>query len=84
MSRVLFIRIATVGCASLAMTEDFRCPDVITRLRRSRGNPHPLLPKEMLLLKSTGNVVFKGAGPQLVTPITGTKMLKKVLGFKAK
>jgi len=27
-------------------------------------------------------VVFKGAGPQLVTPLTGTKMLKTVLGFK--
>lgn len=31
-----------------------------------------------------GNVVFKGAGPQLMTPITGTKMLKTVLGFKKK
>ena len=35
-------------------------------------------------VEADGNVVFKGAGPQLVTPITGTKMLKKVLGFKAK
>ena len=35
-------------------------------------------------VEADGNVVFKGAGPQLVTPITGTKMLKKVLGFHAK
>lgn len=35
-------------------------------------------------VEADGNVVFKGAGPQLVTPITGTKMLKTVLGFKAK
>ncbi len=35
-------------------------------------------------VEADGNVVFKGAGPQLVTPLTGTKMLKKVLGFKAK
>lgn len=34
-------------------------------------------------VEADGNVVFKGAGPQLITPITGTKMLKKVLGFKA-
>lgn len=33
-------------------------------------------------VESDGNVVFKGAGPQLVTPLTGTKMLKMVLGFK--
>ena len=33
-------------------------------------------------VEADGNVVFKGAGPQLVTPLTGTKMLKKVLGFK--
>ena len=33
-------------------------------------------------VEADGNVVFKGAGPQLVTPITGTKMLKTVLGFK--
>ena len=33
-------------------------------------------------VEADGNVVFKGMGPQLVTPITGTKMLKKVLGFK--
>lgn len=35
-------------------------------------------------VETDGNVVFKGAGPQLVTPLTGTKMLKTVLGFKAK
>ena len=35
-------------------------------------------------VEADGNVVFKGAGPQLMTPITGTKVLKKVLGFKAK
>ncbi len=35
-------------------------------------------------VEADGNVVFKGAGPQLVTPLTGTKMLKKVMGFKAK
>ena len=29
-------------------------------------------------VEADGNVVFKGAGPQLVTPLTGTKMLKKV------
>lgn len=34
-------------------------------------------------VEADGNVVFKGAGPQLITPITGTKMVKKVLGFKA-
>ena len=33
-------------------------------------------------VESDGNVVFKGAGPQLMTPLTGTKMLKTVLGFK--
>ena len=33
-------------------------------------------------VEADGNVVFKGMGPQLVTPLTGTKMLKKVLGFK--
>lgn len=35
-------------------------------------------------VEADGNVVFKGAGPQLVTPLTGTKVLKTVLGFKAK
>ena len=35
-------------------------------------------------VETDGNVVFKGAGPQLVTPLTGTKFLKKVLGFKEK
>lgn len=35
-------------------------------------------------VEADGNVVFKGAGPQLVTPITGTKMLKTLLGFKSK
>lgn len=35
-------------------------------------------------VEADGNVVFKGVGPQLVTPLTGTKMLKTVLGFKAK
>lgn len=35
-------------------------------------------------VESDGNVVFKGVGPQLMTPITGTKMLKTVLGFKKK
>lgn len=35
-------------------------------------------------VEADGNVVFKGPGPQLVTPLTGTKMLKKVLGFKSK
>ena len=34
-------------------------------------------------VEADGNVVFKGAGPQLMTPVTGTKMLKKVLGFKS-
>lgn len=33
-------------------------------------------------VEADGNVVFKGVGPQLVTPLTGTKMLKTVLGFK--
>jgi len=33
-------------------------------------------------VEADGNVVFKGAGPQLMTPLTGTKMLKKMLGFK--
>ena len=33
-------------------------------------------------VEADGNVVFKGVGPQLVTPLTGTKMLKMVLGFK--
>lgn len=33
-------------------------------------------------VEADGNVVFKGAGPQLVTPLTGTKVLKTVLGFK--
>ena len=37
----------------------------------------------ILEVEADGNVVFKGAGPQLFTPITGTKMVKKVLGFKA-
>ena len=35
-------------------------------------------------VEADGNVVFKGAGPQLVTPLTGTNLLKKVLGFKEK
>jgi len=35
-------------------------------------------------VEADGNVVFKGVGPQLVTPLTGTKMIKKVLGFKTK
>lgn len=35
-------------------------------------------------VEADGNVVFKGAGPQLVTPISGTKMVRKLLGFKAK
>ena len=33
-------------------------------------------------VEADGNVVFKGAGPQLVTPSSGTKMLKTVLGFR--
>ena len=33
-------------------------------------------------VEADGNVVFKGAGPQLMTPLTGTKMLKTILGFK--
>ena len=33
-------------------------------------------------VEADGNVVFKGAGPQLVTLLTGTKVLKTVLGFK--
>ena len=35
-------------------------------------------------VEADGNVVFKGAGPQLITPLTGTKMVKMLLGFKAK
>lgn len=35
-------------------------------------------------VEADGNVVFKGAGPQLVTPLTGTKMLKTIFGFKKK
>lgn len=35
-------------------------------------------------VEADGNVVFKGVGPQLITPINGTKMTKKILGFKAK
>lgn len=35
-------------------------------------------------VEADGNVVFKGVGPQLITPLTGTKMVKKLLGFKAK
>lgn len=34
-------------------------------------------------VEADGNVVFKGAGPQLITPISGTKMVKTLLGFKA-
>ena len=34
-------------------------------------------------VEEDGNVVFKGAGPQLITPLGGTKMIKKVLGFKS-
>ena len=34
-------------------------------------------------VESDGNVVFKGAGPQLITPLGGTKVIKKVLGFKS-
>jgi len=34
-------------------------------------------------VEADGNVVFKGAGPQLMTPLNGTKMIKKLLGFKA-
>lgn len=33
-------------------------------------------------VEADGNVIFKGAGPQLVTPLTGAKVLKTVLGFK--
>ncbi len=35
-------------------------------------------------VEADGNVVFKGIGPQLITPISGTKIIKKILGFKAK
>ena len=35
-------------------------------------------------VEADGNVVFKGVGPQLMTPLTGTKMIKTVLGFKKK
>lgn len=35
-------------------------------------------------VEADGNVVFKGVGPQLITPINGTKMTKKILGFKVK
>ena len=35
-------------------------------------------------VEADGNVVFKGVGPQLITPLTTTKMLKTVFGFKAK
>lgn len=34
-------------------------------------------------VEADGNVVFKGAGPQFITPISGTKIIKKLLGFKA-
>ena len=34
-------------------------------------------------VEADGNVVFKGVGPQLMTPLTGTKMIKKMLGFKS-
>ena len=34
-------------------------------------------------VEADGNVVFKGAGPQLMTPLNGTKMVRKLLGFKA-
>ena len=33
-------------------------------------------------VEADGNVVFKGAGPQLMTPLNGTKMMKTLLGFK--
>lgn len=34
-------------------------------------------------VEADGNVVFKGAGPQLMTPLNGAKMIKKLFGFKA-
>lgn len=33
-------------------------------------------------VEADGNVVFKGAGPQLITPLSGTKMIQKLCGFK--
>lgn len=33
-------------------------------------------------VEADGNVVFKGAGPQLITPLSGAKMVKTILGFK--
>lgn len=33
-------------------------------------------------VEADGNVVFKGAGPQLVTPLSGAKLIKKISGFK--
>ena len=35
-------------------------------------------------VEADGNVVFKTPGPQLITPITPTKITKKVLGFKTR
>lgn len=33
-------------------------------------------------VEADGNVVFKGAGPQMMTPLAGEKVIKKLLGFK--
>lgn len=33
-------------------------------------------------VEADGNVVFKGAGPQLITPISTSKMTQKLCGFK--
>ena len=33
--------------------------------------------------EADGNCIFQSPGPQLITPITPTKMCKKILGFKS-
>lgn len=34
-------------------------------------------------VEADGNCIFQSPGPQLITPITPTKMCKKLLGFKS-
>ncbi len=34
-------------------------------------------------VEADGNCIFQSPGPQLITPITPTKMCKKILGFKS-
>lgn len=34
-------------------------------------------------VEADGNVVFKGIGPQLITPLAGAKAIKRINGFKS-